>query len=242
MNMSNVKKKLILGILFILPVIFLLFLYPSTNNYNALDIVKSDVLEISDFSFNDKDKTTLEGRLTVLGFLGNNPNDYALAALNLKEIIYDKFKGFKKFQVLILASNGSQDKVKLLEKELYQYEPLKYWHFAYGDKEDILKVYNTLLSENKLDENLGTEQVFIIDKERNQRGRLDDREDKEKEKNAPVYPLYSYSCIEIAELKNKMASEDMRVLFTEYRQKRKGDFNTDSRREQDLKGNNGKEN
>ena len=116
MNMSNVKKKLILGILFILPVIFLLFLYPSTNNYNALDIVKSDVLEISDFSFNDKDKTTLEGRLTVLGFLGNNPNDYALAALNLKEIIYDKFKGFKKFQVLILASKGSQDKVKLLEK------------------------------------------------------------------------------------------------------------------------------
>jgi hypothetical protein len=34
-----------------------------------------------------------------------------------------------------------------------------------------------------------------------------------------------------------MASEDMRVLFTEYRQKRKGDFNTDERRDQDLKGN-----
>ncbi len=63
---------------------------------------------------------------------------------------------------------------------------------------------------------------------------------KEKEKNSPVHPLYSYDCIEVAILKNKMASEDMRVLFTEYRQKRKGDFNTDSRREQDLKGNNEK--
>ncbi len=99
-------------------------------------------------------------------------------------------------------------------------------------------MYNSLLSENSLDNNLATENVFIIDKERSQRGRLDDREDKEKEKDAPIYPLYSYSCIEIAELKNKMASEDMRVLFTEYRQKRKGDFNTDSRREQDLKGKN----
>lgn len=236
MNFENLKKKFILGILFFLPVAFLLMLYPSTNNYNALDIVKEEVLEISNFSFIGEKETTLEGNLTVLGFLGNNPNDKALVALNLKEIIYDKFMGFKKFQVLILIPKGSENQVELLEKELYQYEQLKYWHFAYGEKEDILKVYNSLLSENKLDGNLATEQVFIIDKERSQRGRFDDREDKEKEKNASIHPLYSYSCIEIAELKNKMASEDMRVLFTEYRQKRKGDFNTDSRREQDLKG------
>ena len=236
MNFESIKKKLILGILFFLPVAFLLMLYPSTNNYNALEIVKENVMEISNFSFDDE-PITLEGNLTVLGFLGNYPNDKGLVALNLKEIIYDKFKGFKKFQVLILVPEGSQENVKLLEKELYQYEQLKYWHFAYGKSDDILKVYNSLLSKEELDSNLATEQVYIIDKERSQRGRLDDREDKEKEKNSPIYPLYSYSCIEIAELKNKMASEDMRVLFTEYRQKRKGDFNTDSRRKQDLEGN-----
>ena len=236
MNFESLKKKLILGILFFLPVAFLLMLYPSTNNYNALEIVKENVIDVSNFSFDDE-STTLEENLTVLGFLGNNPNENGLVALNLKEIVYDKFKGFKKFQVLILVPEGSQENVKLLEKELYQYEQLKYWHFAYGKTDDILKVYNSLLSEDALDSNLATEQVFIIDKERSQRGRLDDRDDKEKEKNAPIYPLYSYSCIEIAELKNKMASEDMRVLFTEYRQKRKGDFNTDSRRKQDLEGN-----
>lgn len=238
MDFKNLKKKFILGILFFLPVAFLLMLYPSTNNYNALEIVKEDVLEVSDFSSDEDEASTLEGNLTVLGFLGNNPNDKALSALNLKEIIYDKFKGFKKFQVLILVPNGSESNVALLEKELYKYEPLKYWHFVFGKKDDIIKVYNSLLSEDDLDNDLATDQVFIIDKERNQRGRFDDREDKEKEKNAPIYPLYSYSCIEIAELKNKMASEDMRVLFTEYRQKRKGNFNTDSRREQDLRGNN----
>lgn len=238
MNFKDLKNRIILGILFLLPVIFLLFLYPSTNNYNPLDIVKTDVLEISNFNSDLIDEVKLEGNLTVLGFLGKSPQEKALPALNLKEVIYDKFKGFKKFQVVILVPKGSESQVKLLEKELYQFDELKYWRFAYGDNQKILDVFESLNSKIELDENLATDHVFIVDKERNQRGRLDDRENKEKENNNPVIPLYSYDCIEVAILKNKMASEDMRVLFTEYRQKRKGDFNTDSRREQDLKGSN----
>ena len=40
----------------------------------------------------------------------------------------------------------------------------------------------------------------------------------------------------IAELKNKMAAEDMRVLFKEYRDKRKGEFDdSNQRRNKDLK-------
>ncbi|MBT8393298.1 MAG: hypothetical protein HKO81_10170 [Flavobacteriaceae bacterium] len=238
MNFKSLKNRIILGILFLLPVIFLLFLYPSTNNYNALDIVKTNVSEISNFKSDVDGGIKLEGNLTVLGFLGKNPNERALPALNLKEVIYDKFKGFKRFQVVILVPNGSESQVNLLEKELYQFDELKYWRFAYGHEEEILNVFKSLNSNAEINKDLATDHVFIIDKERNQRGRLDDRDNKEKEKNSPVYPLYSYDCIEVAILKNKMASEDMRVLFTEYRQKRKGNFNTDSRREQDLKGKN----
>jgi len=40
----------------------------------------------------------------------------------------------------------------------------------------------------------------------------------------------------VSELKNKLAAEDLRVLFTEYRQKRKGEFNSTVRRAEDLKG------
>ncbi len=240
MKINDVKNKVILGILFILPVIFLLFLYPSTNNYNPLEIVQTDVLELTKFTSKSDMEIKLEGNITLLGFLGSDPDSKALSALNLKELIYDKFKGFKKFQVLMIVPNGSENEVTQLEKELYQYDDLKYWHFAFGDKNEILNVFNSLNSDFDLDGNLGTNNVFIVDKERNQRGRKDDRDKKEKEKNIAVYPLLSYDCVEVAELKNKLASEDMRVLFTEYRQKRKGDFNTDSRREQDLKGNNEK--
>lgn len=238
MKISDLKNKTILGILFVLPVIFLLFLYPSTNNYNPLEVVQLNVLELSKFTSESNEEIKLEGNITLLGFLGSDPESKALSALNLKELIYDKFKGFKKFQIIMIVPNGSENEVLQLEKELYQYDDLKYWHFVFGDEDEILKVFNSLNTDIDLDGNLGINNIFIVDKERNQRGRKDDRDKREKEKNSAVYPLLSYDCIEVAELKNKLASEDMRVLFTEYRQKRKGDFSTDTRREKDLKGNN----
>lgn len=234
MNTGKIKKPLILGILFFLPVIFLLFLYPSTHNYNTLDIVKENILEISEFKLSSNSRYELENHLTVLGFLGKKPMDNTIMALNLKELIYDKFKGFKRFQVLIFVTEGTLEQVKLLKKELYQYDILKYWHFVYVSETEIKKVFNSLSSKHELNVNLSTDNVFIIDTELNQRGRLDDRTDREKEKNTPVYGLNSYNCIQIAEIKNKM-SEDLRILFTEYRQKRKGTFDSASRRAEDIK-------
>ena len=86
--MSKIKKPIILGVLFLLPVIFLLFLYPSTHNYNPLDIVKGDIQELTDFESIPDVNVQLENQITVLGFLGNNPNQEALIGLNLKELIY----------------------------------------------------------------------------------------------------------------------------------------------------------
>ena len=233
---SKATKPVILAILFFLPVVFLLFLYPSQHNYNTLDIVKGDIKELTAFSSTEEETITLQDHLTVLGFLGNQPNTRTLTSLNLKELVYDKFKGFKKFQIVILAPNGTEEAVKALKTELNQYEVLKYWKFVFGTPEDIQTVFKSLRSDMYLDDNLASDAVFIIDKERNQRGRLDDREDYQIEKNQPVFGLFEYDCIEVAELKNKM-SEDLRILFTEYRQKRKGNFNSTSRRADDIKGN-----
>ena len=47
------------------------------------------------------------------------------------------------------------------------------------------------------------------------------------------YGLSSYNVLEISDLKNKM-SDDIRILFTEYRQKRKGTYNSFERRAKDL--------
>ena len=58
----------------------------------------------------------------------------------------------------------------------------------------------------------------------------------QKEKDAPIQGLYSYNVLEVSELKNKM-SDDMRILFTEYRQKRKGKFDSNTRRADDILNN-----
>ena len=148
--------------------------------------------------------------------------------------MYDSFLGFKKFQVVIVLPKGTEDQAKEFHKEISNFEDLRFWHYVFGEPNDIKKIFNSLKSEETLEDNLFTDHVFIVDKDLKQRGRLDDRSDKEKERNDSVYTLYSYDCIDINDIKNKM-SDDLRILLTEYRQKRKGKFDSSSRRADDLK-------
>ena len=103
------------------------------------------------------------------------------------------------------------------------------------EDETTQQLFDGLKSYRPLNENLSTSSVFIVDGDLNQRGRLDDRTEREVENNVTPYDLTSYDCVEVAILKNKM-SEDVRVLFTEYRDKRKGNFDSSTRRANELKG------
>lgn len=237
MDYKKIGRYVVLGVLFFLPVTFLLFLYPATHNYTPLDIVQDSVLDISSFNSTSEEEILLKDHITVLGFLGSNPLSNSIAASNLKELVYDKFKGFKKFQVVIVLPKGAEDAAEKLQAEINTYEDLRFWHFVFGEPDSIKSVYFSLNSKLDLDENLSTNRIFIVDKDLNQRGRLDDRTDGEISKKVAPYMLSSYDCIEVAEIKNKM-SDDLRILFTEYRQKRKGDFNSDTRRANDLNSEN----
>jgi len=233
MQKSNIKRNIVLGILFFLPVAFLLMLYPSTHNYDPLEIVDDTVSELELFTSNTDVNIKLKDHITIVGFLGNKPLSHVIPASNLKELVYDKFKGFKKFQIVIILPKGAEAQAKALQKEINNYDDMRFWHYVFGEPNDIKTVFNSLKTEESLDASLFTDHVFVIDKDLKQRGRLDDREDKEKERNEAIYPLYSYDCIEVSEVKNKM-SDDLRILFTEYRQKRKGNFDTKDRRADDI--------
>ena len=230
------RKWFILGILFLLPVIFLLFLYPSTHNYNALDIVNEDIAEIDFLNFIDNRKTNFEGNITILNFLGDKPMENITGALNLKELVYDKFKGFKKFQIISISSLNSEKSLESVKKELLKSDELKYWFFATTSDEEINKIYSSLRNQNELDSSNYTSEVYIIDKQRNQRGRIDDRDNNQIENKIDPFGLYSYNSIIVSEIKKKM-NDDIRILFTEYRQKRKGNFNSNIRRISNLDGN-----
>lgn len=232
MELSSGKRNIVLGILFFLPVAFILVMLLSKDNYNPLDIVKEGIKELPA----NENEIQLKDHITILSFLGKKPMDNSTAAFNLKELVYDRSKGFKTFQVVMLLPNEAKSEAETLLKEIKTYEDLKFWHLVYTNESNIKSIFNSLKSEQALDNNLSSSMVFIVDRDLNQRGRLDDRTDKEIESNVPVYSLYSYDCVEVAELKNKMAAEDMRVLFKEYRDKRKGEFDdSNQRRNKDLK-------
>lgn len=235
--MKNTKRNITLGVLFFLPVMFLLFLYPSTHNYNPLEILNLNVKELNEFRTNDNEIIQLEDKITVLTFLGSNPDESLIATLNLKELVYDKFKGFKNFQVVAVLPNQAKDRLEDIKNSISAYEELKHWHYVLGTDDQINQLFESLKSSQVLDNYMATPSVFIIDKDLNQRGRIDDREKNEIAKNMDPYSKLEYNCLEVSQIKNKM-SEDMRILFTEYRQKRKGNFDSSIRRADDLKENN----
>lgn len=230
MGVSKLQRNLILGVLFFLPVTFLLFLYPAQHNYNTLDIVKAQVDELAV----NTNQVTLKNNITIVNFPGKNPLNNLIAVSNLKELIYDKFKGFKKFQVVSVMPKEAEVYLPKLKQELINYDELKYWQFVFLTETEIEQLFLSLHSEEPLQTDLSSPHVFIVDKELSQRGRIDDREDKDIQKNKPIFPLYSYNTVEVKETKDKL-SDDLRILFTEYRQKRKGNFNSTSRRADDLK-------
>ncbi|WP_375234504.1 hypothetical protein [Winogradskyella sp.] len=234
MKKNNIKRNIVLSVLFFLPVAFLLMLYPAKHNYIPLDIVNENVNEITDFSSDYESEIVLTNHITVLGFLGKNPLSNITMLSNLKELVYDKFKGFKKFQLVLVLPQGVEAEIKTLHKEIAKYEDLRFWHYIYSSEADIKTLYNSLKIESPLKDNLSIDDVFIIDKDLNQRGRLDARGEKQIEEKKPITTLSAYNCIDVSELKNMM-SQDVRILFTEYRQKRKGKFNSTTRRADDLK-------
>lgn len=202
-----------------------------------MDIVNQNSSDLDFFTSQSKETIELKGNITVLGFLGTNPLDHEVAVSNIKELVYDKFKGFKRFQIVFVLPNGAQEEAEKLQNKINSYEDVRFWYYVFGQPNDIQNLYSKLKSKSSLKSDLSTEDIFIIDKDLNQRGRLDDRDKRELKSNKLIYPLYSYNCIDIRSIKNKM-SDDLRVLFTEYRQKRKGDFDSSMRRNNDLNNNN----
>lgn len=180
----------------------------STSYFKPLPIITHSVSELDGFKTLEGKPVQLVHRISILGFFGNNLTEHRAYAYNLAQKIYGKNRTFKEFQFVILLPNGTEEQARNIETKLAQIAPLDSWFFAFGSESDIQRVFNSLESNLTLDSNSASPFVFIIDKERNLRGRKDD--DKKEE------ILYGFDSSTIAEINNKM-SDDVKVLLAEYR-------------------------
>ena len=200
------KKYLVLGILFLLPITAYIFFASGINNFASLPVLTEGVSELDAFKTLEGKPVQLKDKITILGFFGEDLEVHRAYAYNLAHKIYKKNHEFSDFQFVILLPEGTEGQAKMIDTKLQQIADTSAWLFAFGTPEAINEVFNSLESNFSLDEKLSTPYVFLIDKERNLRGRDDDDEGL----------IYGFDSSTIAEINNKM-SDDVKVLLAEYR-------------------------
>ena len=204
---EKIKKFTILGILFLLPITAYLFFSSGVNNFAKLPVLTRGVSEIDQFESENKVKKELQNHLTVLCFFGNDLELTKSNAFNLAHKIYKKNYQFKDLQFIILTPRGTETQIQNLKEKLSEIENPENWNFVFGDTTEIQKVFNSLGSNYRLNKNFASNQVFLIDKERNLRGRDDDED---------LGMLYGFDSSNYSEINNKM-DDDVRILLAEYR-------------------------
>lgn len=197
------KKKIVLAVLFILPVVVYLFFASGVNNFGRLPILSENVSDVTVIDSSVK----LKDKITILGFLGHNISAKQGNAFNLNQKIYKRFGEFNDFQMVMVVPEGNQDQVEALKDELGKLSDIDKWHFAYGTDDEIKTLFQTLQSNVTLDADLFTPNVFIIDKDLMLRGRTDDEDEGIK---------YGFDTSSVAELNNKMV-DDVKIILAEYR-------------------------
>lgn len=203
------KKYIILAVLFALPMVAYLFFSSGVNNFAKLPILTKNIAELNKFKNLKGDSVQLQGKITILAFYGSDIEKMEGNAFNLNEKIYDKNFEFKDLQFVVLAKDGTQKQAENLIDELATTINTKKWNFAFGNTSEIQQVFNSLQTSYKLDDNYASPYVFIIDKDRDLRGRPGDQSENEE-------IVYGYDTRSIANLTNKM-TDDVKVILAEYR-------------------------
>lgn len=197
------KKTFVLVVLFVLPIVAYLFFASGVNNFGKLPVLTENISEVT---FADED-VKLTNNITVLGFLGSEVASKKGNAFNLNQKIYKRFYEFKDFQFMMIVPIGTESKVEDLKKELSSLADVEKWKFVFAQPNDIKRVFGSLKTDLRLDENLSTPYVFIVDKERNLRGRKKDEDEGTK---------FGFNTNSVADLNNKM-EDDVKIILAEYR-------------------------
>ena len=197
------KNKLVLAVLFILPIVVYLFFASGVNNFGKLPILTEKIADISSMD----EVVELKDKITILGFLGNELENKKGVAFNLNQKIYKRFYEFNDFQFVMVVPLGAENKVAELKAELGNLTDITKWNFVYGNDEQIKIFFDGLKTDLTLDDDLATPYVFIIDKDRNLRGRTNDEDEGTK---------YGFNATSVAELNNKM-EDDVKIILAEYR-------------------------
>jgi hypothetical protein len=199
------KKIVVLVVLFILPLVAYLFFASGVNNFGRLPVLKEKVGQLQMLS--DETDLELDGKITILSYMGADLASKRGFLFNYNQKIYKRFADFNDYQTVVVLDSTQKTEADDLIRELGAITDTSAWKFVFSTESQIQEHFATLDVPFKLNENSATNQLFIIDKERNLRGRIDDEDQGLK---------YGYDCSKVADLNNKM-EDDVKIILAEYR-------------------------
>jgi hypothetical protein len=202
------KKNLVLFSLFILPIVAYLFFASGVNTFSTLPTLTPSISEFGDWKSLDGEKIKLDGKISILSFGGTDVLKNRGNYFNLNEKIYQRYHKFTDLQFVVLSPIGTEADVEVFRKQLSETTDMAQWKFVFASTSEIASFYNQLgLKKDELNANFGNNNVYIIDKKRNLRGRKvdDDKEYKE-----------GYSMFFVSELHNEML-DDFKIILYEYK-------------------------
>ena len=199
------KKNIVLFVLFVLPIVAYLFFASGVNSYTKLPVLTPKTADFGNWESLSGKKVSLDSKVTILGFGGTKLLNNRGNLYNLNQKVYQRYHGFKDLQFVYLCPLGTEKDAEQIVKALGTYTEVNQWQFVFATPEAIAAYHKQLHLVDKLDANLGTSMIYILDKERNLRGRKDRNDYKE-----------GYDTFHPSELSNEML-DDFKVILYEYR-------------------------
>ena len=204
------KKNLVLIVLFILPIVAYLFFASGVNSFSKLPVITTNVSELGELKSSNDKSVKLASKITILGFSGTDVYEKRGGYFNLSQKIYNRYREFKDFQVVILVPIGAEKQVEVVLNKLKAVSNMSNWHFVFATPQEIEAVYKSMKLQNPVDVSKGSNTVYIIDKELSLRGRKGKNNKDEEEYRE------GYNTSMVSELHNEM-TDDVRIILAEYR-------------------------
>lgn len=214
------KKFWVLFSLFILPLVFYIFLSKGIYKYSNLPILTENVIDVKEFS--STKNSSFANKLSVVCFLGSDINAAKASLFNLNQTVYKRYYQKPLFQIIAVLPEGTEVDYKEVISELSAFTDIKNWHFVYTNKENIHTLFNSFDTPFILNENLYSENAYIVDMELRLRGRKDDEDTKGGR-------LYGYNMRSVSTLKNKM-KDDIDIIYYQL----KKSFEKKNRRKREI--------
>ncbi|PHS54396.1 MAG: hypothetical protein COB01_02080 [Lutibacter sp.] len=204
------KKVWVLGSLFILPLVFYIFLSKGIYKYSNLPILTENVIDIEEIS--SAGNSSFKDKLSIVCFLGSDMNSAKASLFNLNQIIYKRYYEKPLFQLIAVLPEDKKSEYEEVIKELSVFTNTKNWHFVYTNNENIQTLFHSFKTPFKLNDNLYSENAFIIDMELRLRGRKDDEDTKGGK-------LYGYNMRSVSTLKDKL-KDDINIIYYQLKKSR----------------------